>query len=395
MTRHRLARRILRDAAGARGRVRRRGDRAIHRGAGPGDAADPRVALGASPRGILALLKLARARAALARRTFVTPDDVKDMAVPALAHRIILRPELWVSKVSPVQVVEDLLSRVPTPKAEPRMTWRTTRAGLSTLTLLSLALALGVVSRARRAVPRERAARSCACSRSRGARRAPPVTRSRTSCRPLDSSKASRLTVTVTLAAETRLPQVEVFEPLPPSAELTSGRPRRVLAVPPGDTERWSYDLHLPERGRYVLGTVYLRAWEPSGLGVLEAVLNAPETSTSIRAPRRSDACRRRSGPRPRPGNYVSPLVGDGIEPGEIRPFAPGDRIKHVNWRASLRREPALRDALPAGAQRGRRADARHAEPGRDGVRHERWTRASEPPPRSPPPISRARTASA
>jgi MoxR-like ATPase len=41
------------------------------------------------------------------------------MAVPALAHRIILRPELWVSKVSPVQVVEDLLSRVPTPKAEP------------------------------------------------------------------------------------------------------------------------------------------------------------------------------------------------------------------------------------------------------------------------------------
>jgi len=80
---------------------------------------DPRVALGASPRGSLALLKLARARAALARRTFVTPDDVKDMAIPALAHRIILRPELWVSKVSSVQVVEDLLSRVPTPKVEP------------------------------------------------------------------------------------------------------------------------------------------------------------------------------------------------------------------------------------------------------------------------------------
>jgi MoxR-like ATPase len=80
---------------------------------------EPRVALGASPRGSLALLKLARARAALARRAFVTPDDVKEMAVPALAHRIILRPELWVSKVSPVQVVEDLLSRVPTPPAEP------------------------------------------------------------------------------------------------------------------------------------------------------------------------------------------------------------------------------------------------------------------------------------
>ena len=80
--------------------------------------ADSRVALGASPRGALALLKLARAQAALRRREFVIPDDVKGMAVPALAHRLILRPELWVRKLSPVQVVDDLLSQVPTPKAE-------------------------------------------------------------------------------------------------------------------------------------------------------------------------------------------------------------------------------------------------------------------------------------
>ena len=80
--------------------------------------ADHRVALGASPRGTLALLKLARAEAALRRRAFVTPDDVKVMAVPALAHRIILKPELWVSRVSATQVVADLLAQVPTPKAE-------------------------------------------------------------------------------------------------------------------------------------------------------------------------------------------------------------------------------------------------------------------------------------
>ena len=79
---------------------------------------EPRVALGASPRGSLALLKLARGRAALSRRAFVTPDDVKDMAVPALAHRLILRPELWVTKVSAPQVVADLLSQIPTPAAE-------------------------------------------------------------------------------------------------------------------------------------------------------------------------------------------------------------------------------------------------------------------------------------
>ncbi len=83
-----------------------------------GTRADSRVALGASPRGALALLKLARAQAALRRRDFVTPDDVKGMAIPALAHRLILRPELWASKVSPIQVVTDLLSQVPTPKAE-------------------------------------------------------------------------------------------------------------------------------------------------------------------------------------------------------------------------------------------------------------------------------------
>jgi len=57
---------------------------------------DAHVALGASPRGTLALLKLARAEAALRGREFVLPDDVKAMAVPALAHRLVLRPELWV-----------------------------------------------------------------------------------------------------------------------------------------------------------------------------------------------------------------------------------------------------------------------------------------------------------
>ena len=77
-----------------------------------------RVALGASPRGTLALVKLARAQAALRGREYVTPDDVKAMAVPALAHRLVLRPELWVSKVTTAHVVQDLLGQVPTAKAE-------------------------------------------------------------------------------------------------------------------------------------------------------------------------------------------------------------------------------------------------------------------------------------
>jgi MoxR-like ATPase len=78
----------------------------------------PRVQVGASPRGTLALLKVARARAALSGRDFVTPEDVKAVAVPALAHRIILRPELWVRRVRTEDVVAELLEQVPTPPPE-------------------------------------------------------------------------------------------------------------------------------------------------------------------------------------------------------------------------------------------------------------------------------------
>ena len=75
-------------------------------------------AVGASPRGSLALLKLARGKAALAGRDFVLPDDVKAVAVPALAHRLVLRPELWVQRVSAEDVIRDVLAGVPTPRAE-------------------------------------------------------------------------------------------------------------------------------------------------------------------------------------------------------------------------------------------------------------------------------------
>ena len=76
------------------------------------------TAVGASPRGSLALLKLSRARAAVNARDFVTPDDVKVVAVPALAHRLMLKPELWVQRMSAEDVVREVLDTVPTPPAE-------------------------------------------------------------------------------------------------------------------------------------------------------------------------------------------------------------------------------------------------------------------------------------
>jgi MoxR-like ATPase len=77
-----------------------------------------RLAVGASPRGSLALLKLSRAKAALAGRDFVVPEDVKTVAIPALAHRLTLRPELWVQRIRGEDVVAEALASVPTPPAE-------------------------------------------------------------------------------------------------------------------------------------------------------------------------------------------------------------------------------------------------------------------------------------
>jgi MoxR-like ATPase len=77
------------------------------------------VEVGASPRGSLALLALGRARAALAGRDYVVPEDVKAVAVAALAHRLRLRAELWLRGDRAEDVVRACLSSVPTPAAAP------------------------------------------------------------------------------------------------------------------------------------------------------------------------------------------------------------------------------------------------------------------------------------
>jgi MoxR-like ATPase len=77
----------------------------------------PNVQLGASPRGALALLLCARAQAVIAGRDFVTPDDVKSVAPSVMAHRITVKPELWLTDVSGAAVTTEVLASVPTPTA--------------------------------------------------------------------------------------------------------------------------------------------------------------------------------------------------------------------------------------------------------------------------------------
>ncbi len=79
--------------------------------------ADERARLGVSPRGAVALVRAARAVAAMADRSYVTPDDVKDVARPVLAHRVILTPDAELQRASGADVVERALAGVPVPRA--------------------------------------------------------------------------------------------------------------------------------------------------------------------------------------------------------------------------------------------------------------------------------------
>jgi MoxR-like ATPase len=80
----------------------------------------PSCAVGASPRAALALLQMSRGQAALAGRDYLSPQDVRAAAAPVLGHRIVLRPELWVRRITGDDVVTEVLQQVPVPETVPR-----------------------------------------------------------------------------------------------------------------------------------------------------------------------------------------------------------------------------------------------------------------------------------
>jgi len=86
------------------------------------------VQVGASPRGSLALVLVARARAVIEGRSFLAPEDVKAVAHAVLDHRIVIAPELWMSDVTGAAVVDTVLGQVPVPAAREVATAETTAA---------------------------------------------------------------------------------------------------------------------------------------------------------------------------------------------------------------------------------------------------------------------------
>ena len=331
-----------RDAARDRGRPRRRERRPLRRS--PSSRAtreSASVAVGSSPRGSLALLKLSRCRAALAGRDFVTPDDVKSVAVPALAHRLVLRPELWVQRRTGADVVQEVLDAGPRRRPRRRRT-RVTRqrdaapggvrrawrrpALVAALALRrpELAVARGAVRRARRA-RRPRRDRLAPTS----ARRSTASARSRATCRRRRS----------TVRAEAAVDRLEIGLALPDAARGRRGP--RARGAPPGARTRsasstlrlrcarWGSSQSATSGSARATGSASSAARGGSTAVGRCGSTRTPERSRRLVAPAHTQAAignRGRAGPRrgPRVRGHAA--------------VRPGDRVRSVNWRASARR---------------------------------------------------------
>jgi uncharacterized protein (DUF58 family) len=215
------------------------------------------------------------------------------------------------------------------------MTARVTPLGLSLLTVTAWALVLGILS-ARVELFLVALPSLLALATLSVPRREPDYTLTHEISRDR-LFEGESVTVTVALTARTPIPLVELLEPLPPGSDLASGRNRAVFALGPGQTVQWSYEVRCALRGLRELGTVVVRVRDRWGLLTWE---QRHVARRAVRVYPRIAALR--SLPRPihtqtSIGDYVSRALGEGIEPGDIRQFAPGDRLKQVNWRASLR----------------------------------------------------------
>ena len=215
------------------------------------------------------------------------------------------------------------------------MTGRVTPLGLALLTVAAWALSLAVLSARPEllVVTLPLAVALATLARPR------PAPRYALSC----TLSADRLfeddgvRVTIALTAESELAVAIVLGPLPADVALASGTPRAATSVRPGQTTTFQYDVRCPVRGVHDFGSVVVHVRDRWGVRAWERRHAEPRLLRVY--PRIAPL---RSLPRPQrtqtsAGDYVSRALGSGIEPGDIRQFAPGDAIRQVNWRASLR----------------------------------------------------------
>ena len=298
------------------------------------------VQVGASPRGTLAILKLARAPAALDGRDFVVPDDVKAVAGPALAHRLSLRPELWVQQRARRRTSsQERLETVPTPPAEDD---GEPGRPLAEARRLRRARRPRADRRARHAPARARRARRALPARPRGrARSSPPIPSSgsvHARARPPARGRRARRSRSTSSAERT----VERAG----GAARRAARPRLVDGDNPAAVSRRRARATLALRiaGR-ALGRVFRSATSTSARAIRSACSRVPASSAVRHRPQGLPApggAARPAAPGRDPallsGDELSRRKGEGIEFADLRPFTFGDRVRRINWRASARR---------------------------------------------------------
>ena len=130
---------------------------------------------------------------------------------------------------------------------------------------------------------------------------------------------------------------LELLDPLPEWAEVTSGNNRIVRPLYAGQPERFHYQVQFRRRARVTLGGLRQRWHDPSALVRWEQVL--PASSELTVRPRATPIAHPVRPVRTQVymGNYPAPTIGEGLEIAELRQHVPGDRLRSINWRASLR----------------------------------------------------------
>jgi len=215
------------------------------------------------------------------------------------------------------------------------MSGQVTPLGVSLLTVIACALCLAVLTgRAELFVAALPIALVVAAQARRGPAPRAQVARAVSRDRVFEGDA---VTVLVEVSTESPLALIEVLGSRPGGTAVAAGRDRAVMSLGAGETGRFSYELVFSGRGVHDLGAIPVRVRDRFGVYTWERRYAEP---TWVRVYPRIESLR--SLPRPAHarasvGDHVSPALGEGIEPGDIREFAPGDRIRQVNWRASLR----------------------------------------------------------
>ena len=302
----------------------------------------PQVAVGASPRAELDLVQLARARALLLGRDYVIPEDVKALATAAVAHRITLRPEMWVRKIQGADVVEELLRRLPVPRArggpnelgviesrEVEFRWRASQLTRAIATCAGVALAAAVITAHWQLIAFAAPLLGVLCSIS-WQRPVPKIhLHGEPDTQRCFENEQARLTVWVTeeagasgaSAVELTVAAVEGMQ-----LEVLDSDSRHAKTVA-ATAQRWGrYPVRarvdVIARGGLLAGTATVDAAD-----VLVFPLTPPQ-STPIPQTELLD----------RLGAHLTRHVGPGVEYADIRAYVPGDQLRAVNWPVSARR---------------------------------------------------------